>query len=86
MEREVIIQRASTLLIALMMGYVLECSNGMILKVDENGDPWIKNQEGLVKADFQIDIKYLQRQAELLPEREYLRIVQFVATGACLGV
>lgn len=86
-DRKELIRRTSLLVKALMMGYELKCSNGMILRIDEEGNPWIKgkimeNKEYLddtyIKALFDVDIKFLQTQAKWLSEEKFQEIDDFV--------
>ena len=75
-------ERTSKLVQALMLGYELKCTNGMILKLDEEFNPLIKySQEEQIcyqKALFDIDIKFLSRQAQALSEIEYNNMVNYI--------
>lgn len=75
-------ERTSKLVQALMLGYELKCTNGMILKLDEEFNPLLKySQEEQVcyqKALFDVDVKFLSRQAQALSEIEYNNVVNYI--------
>lgn len=70
--------RTSMLVKALMLGYTLKCTNNMLLKIDEQGNPWSKIQDEFIEVLFDVDIKFLQTQAAALSEQEYFNVVSFV--------
>ena len=78
--REQIIERTSTLLQALMRGYILESIYGVTLKVDESGLVWIKDRQGdeWTRFIFDVDIRFLQKEASVMSDTDYQSIRSFV--------
>lgn len=95
LDRKTIIHRTSQIVKALMLGYELKCSNGMVLRIDEEGNPWIKgkimeNKEYLddtyIKALFDVDIKFLQTQAKWISEETFAQITAFIVMNVNITV
>lgn len=94
-DRKELIHRTSQIVKALMLGYELKCSNGMVLRIDEEGNPWIKgkimeNKEYLddtyIKALFDVDIKFLQTQAKWISEETFAEITAFIVMNVNITV
>ena len=94
-DRKELIHRTSQIVKALMMGYELKCSNGMILRIDEEGNPWIKgkimeNKEYLddtyIKALFDVDIKFLQNEAKCMSEEDFMSLAAFITMNVNIQV
>ena len=72
------IEKTLNLVKGLMKGYVLKTTYGFLLKLDENLEPWINRVGCWQGSVYDVDIKFLEEQAQALPEKEYNNLIEFI--------
>lgn len=83
-----LIQRVGKVTQALFMDYPLKCSNGMTLKLNYEGKPYIVSQKSedmknwencYIPAAFEVDTQFLYKEVQKMSDEDYFKLTSYVS-------